>query len=119
MKHESVFISPLKRNISFVIGQCQSENFDVIDASAPDDLWFHAGGNESSCHVIAKISGDININKKDMRYIIKAGVVLCRQHTNRLKSAKNIDFIYTHVRNVAKTDVPGRVIAQHTKTIRL
>ena len=117
MKRESIFIAPLKRTISFLVGQCQSDNFAVIDAAAPDDLWFHAGGNESSCHVIAEIPGDID--KKDLRYIVKAGVVLCRQHTNRLKSAKNVEFIYTHVRNVAKTNIPGRVIAQNTKSIRL
>lgn len=117
MKHESVYISGLNASISFVIGQSAADNFAVIDAASPDDIWFHAGGNESSCHVIAEIPEVID--KKHLRYIVKAGAVLCRQHTNRLKSAKNVEFIYTQVRNVAKTAVPGSVIAQHTKSIRL
>jgi predicted ribosome quality control (RQC) complex YloA/Tae2 family protein len=117
MKHEYVFIAPLKRNISFIIGQCQSDNFAVIDAAAPDDLWFHAGGNEPSCHVIAQIPGDID--KKDLRYIVKAGAVLCRQYTNRLKSAQNVEFIYTQTQNITKTNIPGRVIAEKVKSIRL
>ena len=117
MKRESVYLSGMNASVSFVIGQCAADNFAAIDAASPDDIWFHAGGNESSCHVIAEISGVVD--KKQLHYIAKAGAVLCRQHTNRLKSAKNVEFIYTQVRNVAKTAIPGSVIATNTKSIRL
>ena len=117
MKRESVYISALNSSVSFVVGQSAADNFAVIDAASPDDMWFHAGGNESSCHVIAEISGVID--KKQLRYIVKAGAVLCRQHTNRLKSAKNVEIIYTQVRNVAKTTIPGSVIATNTKSVRI
>ena len=42
--------------------------------------------------------------------IIKKGALLCKENTNKLKSLSNHVFMYTYVKNVVKTNVPGTVI---------
>jgi predicted ribosome quality control (RQC) complex YloA/Tae2 family protein len=112
MKTENIFIQALKREIVFHIGKSQNKNFDVIDKVSNDDLWFHAK-DISSCHVVCEIPDDID--KKDLRYIIKMGALLCKNNTNKLKTLQNVRIIYTRIKNVTKTDVAGCVIAKDTK----
>jgi predicted ribosome quality control (RQC) complex YloA/Tae2 family protein len=114
MKTENVFIEPLKREIIYYIGKNQKENFEVIDKGTKNDLWFHAA-NESSCHVVCEVPDDID--KSDMRYIIKIGALLCKSNTNKLKSQKDVKFIYTKIENVFKTEVEGCVQIINDKSI--
>lgn len=114
MKTESIFIKEVKREVTYYIGKSQEENFSVIDKGNPDDLWFHAA-DISSCHVVCEVPDDIN--KKELRYIITTGALLCKNNTNKLKSIKNVNIIYTKISNVIKTDVPGCVLTNNTKTI--
>jgi predicted ribosome quality control (RQC) complex YloA/Tae2 family protein len=114
MKTESIFIKEVKREVTYYIGKNQEENFSVIDKGNPDDLWFHAE-DISSCHVVCEVPDDIN--KKELRYIITTGALLCKNNTNKLKSIKNVNIIYTKISNVVKTDVPGCVLTNNTKTI--
>jgi predicted ribosome quality control (RQC) complex YloA/Tae2 family protein len=114
MKTETIFIQALKREILFHIGKNQNENFKVIDMGSEDDLWFHAK-DESSCHVVCVIPDDID--KKELQYIIKAGALLCKSNTNKLKSLSNVIITYTQIKNITKTKTPGCVLTQNTKTI--
>lgn len=114
MKTENIFIQALKREISFYIGKNQSENFKVIDMGSEDDLWFHAK-DESSCHVVCEIPDDID--KKELKYIIKTGALLCKNNTNKLKSITNVPIIYTQIKNIEKTNIAGCVITKNTKTV--
>jgi predicted ribosome quality control (RQC) complex YloA/Tae2 family protein len=115
MKTEIIFVQSLKREIVFHIGKKQCENFEVINKGKPNDLWFHAS-NDSSCHVVCEIPDDIK-SKKDLQYIIKIGGLLCKNNTNKLKSLKNVEIIYTQIKNITKTDIPGCVTTQNTKII--
>jgi len=114
MKTETVFVQGVKREIIFHIGKNKDDNFEVIDNGNPDDIWFHAK-DISSCHVVCEVTEDIN--KKDLRYIIKAGALLCKNNTNKLKGQKNVEVIYTEIKNVTKTSIPGCVTTENTKTI--
>ena len=114
MKTENIFINALKREVTFYIGKNQNENFEVIDKGLENDLWFHAA-ELSSCHVVCQVPTDID--KKELRYIITTGALLCKNNTNKLKSMKNVNILYTKIINVIKTDVPGCVITKDTKTI--
>jgi predicted ribosome quality control (RQC) complex YloA/Tae2 family protein len=114
MKTENIFINGLKREIIFYIGKNQSENFEVIDKGTNDDLWFHAA-DISSCHVVCQVP--LDIDKKGLRYIITTGALLCKNNTNKLKTIKNVNILYTKIRNIVKTDVPGCVVTKDTKTI--
>jgi predicted ribosome quality control (RQC) complex YloA/Tae2 family protein len=114
MKTESILIQAIKREVIFYIGKKQSENFEVIDAGKEDDLWFHAK-NESSCHVVCELPEDIN--KKELKYIITAGALLCKNNTNKLKILQNVEIIYTQIKNITKTNVQGCVLTNNTKTV--
>jgi len=114
MKTETIMIQSIKREIVFHIGKNKNENFEVIDNATKNDLWFHAK-DISSCHVVCEIPDDIN--KKELSYIIKVGALLCKNNTNKLIGIKNVEIIYTKIENVTKTNIPGCVTTQHTKTI--
>jgi predicted ribosome quality control (RQC) complex YloA/Tae2 family protein len=115
---KEVFIPKLNLDITFVIGQNAAENFQIIDDSQPNDLWFHVT-EFPSCHVIAKINDIMDsINRKDIKYIVKQGAILCKQHS-KYKSVKNLDINYTEISNVQKTSVVGSVITSNTKNITI
>jgi predicted ribosome quality control (RQC) complex YloA/Tae2 family protein len=115
MKNETIWIPSIATDVEYVVGTSQKEHFDIIDESNPGDIWFHAK-HDSSCHVICRMPS-VGIDRKHLHSVIKAGALLCKQHTNKLKSTKNVAIIYTHIRNITKTDVAGRVIALETKDI--
>jgi predicted ribosome quality control (RQC) complex YloA/Tae2 family protein len=116
MKTQILFVQGLNRDITFYIGENQNENFDVIDSGKPDDIWFHAN-NISSCHVVAVLPEDIE--KKELRYIIKIGALLCKSNTNKLKSLHNVEIVYSQIKNVTKTLIPGRVEIINKKIIKI
>ena len=77
-------------------------------------MWFHAN-KISSCHVVAIIPKDIT--RKEIKYIIKAGAILCKKYTNKLKSLTNIEFVYTQIKNIEKTQYSGCVQIINEKKI--
>jgi len=95
MKTINRYIDAIKTNIEFRIGQNAQENFDLIDASRPEDIWFHINGQPSG-HVIASIPEDSNYDKKTIRRIVIQGGIICKQHS-RLKSEKDVHVIYSLV----------------------
>ena len=99
--------------ITFYIGKNAKDNFDILDISKSNDIWFHAK-DISSCHVVCELPEDID--KKEMRYIIKVGALLCKNNTNKLKGCKNVEVIYTEIKNVTKTSIPGCVTTTNIKT---
>jgi predicted ribosome quality control (RQC) complex YloA/Tae2 family protein len=107
------FITPSGAKI--IIGRNSSENeMLTFQIAKPNDLWFHAS-HDSSCHVVCEVPDDVE--KSDMRYIIKMGAVLCKNNTNKLKSQKNVEIIYTQIKNVTKTAIAGCVQTTNTKMI--
>jgi predicted ribosome quality control (RQC) complex YloA/Tae2 family protein len=114
MKNELIFIKGLNREIMFYIGKNKEENFDVIKKGTNNDLWFHAN-NISSCHVVAIIP--VDIERRDIRYIIKMGALLCKNNTNKIKNIKNIEILYTKIENIEMTDVQGKVITNKQNII--
>tara|TARA_B100000900_G_C20270121_1_gene589658 strand:+ start:203 stop:556 length:354 start_codon:yes stop_codon:yes gene_type:complete len=115
MKLETKYIASLNDTVEFKIGQNSQDNFDIIDSSNPNDIWFHLYG-ESSCHVIATINPEIKLDKKQKRQIITQGALLCKQNS-RHKSAKNVNIIYTEIKNIEKTETIGTVQVNEQKSI--
>ena len=113
MKKETVYFQEINKHIDFTIGKNDKDNFDIIDNANSNDIWFHLN-NYPSCHVIASIN-DI-IKKKDLRYIIKKGALLCKANS-KYKSDKDLSIIYTNIKNVKKTEKIGSVITTNTKII--
>jgi predicted ribosome quality control (RQC) complex YloA/Tae2 family protein len=118
MLTKEVFIPKLNLNITFVIGQNAAENFQIIDDSKENDLWFHVS-EFPSCHVIAKINDIItSIDRKDLKYVVKQGAIMCKQYS-KYKSTKNLEINYTEISNVEKTSVIGSVITINTKNVTI
>jgi predicted ribosome quality control (RQC) complex YloA/Tae2 family protein len=116
MKIETCFIQGLNKEVTFWIGTSKEDNDSMIDKASPQDIWFHAN-NISSCHVIYKILDNENISKKDIKYIIKKGALLCKTNTNKLKSESNIEFVYCPVKYLTKTDIVGCVSVSNGKYV--
>lgn len=116
MKTIEVFFKKLNREIIFHIGQNKNENFDVIDIGKQTDLWFHSNNNPS-CHVVAIIPE--YIEKKDLIQIIKTGALLCKSNTNKLKSMTNVEIIYSQIKHLRKTSIPGCVEILNKKIIKI
>jgi hypothetical protein len=52
-----------------------------------------------------------------MKYIIKAGALLCKKYTNKLKTLTKIEIIYTEIKNIEKTEYIGCVKIANQKKI--
>ena len=117
MKEISKNIHPLNETFVFQVGSNAQDNFAIIDKSNNHDLWFHIE-NESSCHVICSMPKEATYVKKQIRYIIKQGALICKQYS-RFKSMPKIDVVYTTIANITKTDTIGRVIVENGKTIAI
>lgn len=116
LKSETIYFPNLDQEITFYIGKNKHENFSVIDRGDPEDLWFHAK-NDSSCHVVAIIPEDEDYTSKELLTIIKRGALICKENTAKLAALSNVEIIYTKLKNVIKTEIPGCVETSNTKTI--
>lgn len=105
-------------NTKILIGENQNENDKIIDEGDFEDIWIHAS-DRPSCHVLIVTNDHTKYSKKDFTKIIKRGACLCKSNTNKLKTEKNVKFIYTKLKNINKTDVVGQVVTTNTKCIIL
>jgi len=112
---KTITIDKLNIDVEFVVGKNAKDNFENIDEASGHHIWFHTKGYSSS-HIIARLEYDFK--KKDLRYIVKQGAILCKHHS-KMASEKNVEIIYTRVEHVVKTDIPGSVIVSHEKTITI
>ena len=115
MKTQVIYFDNIKKEITYLIGENAADNFLVIDASDfKTDMWFHSKEG-SSCHVIAKIPGQLT--KKELMTICKKGGLLCKLNTPKLKKHSNVEIIYTKTCNITKTNTDGLVHTTNTKTL--
>lgn len=118
MRKITKYIDAIKGNIEFRVGKNAKENFDLIDDSGPDDLWFHIS-QESSCHVVATINSDDGrtYDKKILKKIAIQGAVICKQ-CSRYKSEMVVSVIWTSIKNVIKSETAiGSVSVDDYKVI--
>jgi hypothetical protein len=106
MKIIKQYIHSLNKEIDFVLAENIEENFDIIDAAKPEDLWFNVQGICPS-HLIANIGG-ITMDKKQLKQVIIHGAQLCKQKS-RYSYMANLAIIYTRVENLKKTPKMGYV----------
>ena len=91
---------------------------DIIEfAGKFDPQPFHIDDN-ASCHVIGSLPEDTIFSKKQLMYIIKQGAILCKQFS-KYKSHKNVSIVYTAIKNVTMTNIPGSVNIQSSKNISI
>ena len=112
---KTIKFNNLNLEVEFVIGKNAKENFDIIDDASGHHIWFHVKDSSSS-HVIARL--EENLKKKDLRYILKQGAILCKQYS-KMASAKNVEIIYSNVCNVTKTNIIGTVNVSNEKSLMI
>ena len=113
----NIYIPSLNKEVIFSIGKNAKNNFDIIDNSEDEDIWFHLNERPSR-HVVAHISKLGKLNKKQMHQVVKQGSLLCRRLSTRKRrhSSKREEVIYTQIKNVVKTNILGTVT---TKTYKI
>lgn len=131
MKHISKYIGSIKMDIEFRIGSNAHENFDLIDDSHPNDLWFHVSQSpyssrllrrpseyalsHSSCHVVAKIHDNV-YDKKQQHKIAIQGAILCKQFS-KYKSERSVSIMVAPIHCITKTKKIGCVTVDVYSTI--
>ena len=115
MRTITKYIESINDTIEYHVGQNAKDNFDIIDQSGPDDIWFHIN-QASSCHVVATIPSEKKYDNKQLKKIAIQGALLCKQNS-RYKSDPNISIMYTEIQHVEKTGTVGAVTVETYKTI--
>ena len=109
MKSDIIFIEENDKEYRVLIGQSAEENVKIIKTSKQNDIWFHLQST-SSPHIILQNGGD-PVPKRVLYQIGK------KIFENKKKALKNQGVIYTEVKNVKLTEVPGSVISKHVKVL--
>jgi predicted ribosome quality control (RQC) complex YloA/Tae2 family protein len=91
------------------VGKNKNHNFDLIDAAAATDLWFHVAGSPSA-HVILDTQGEPR--RAIPHAVLKHCARLCINTGH--KGHKGIPVIYTEIAKVEKTAVIGQVQVRGT-----
>lgn len=94
------------------IGRNAKNNWEIIDKSEKNDVWFHLA-NYPSSHIILKSNGS-KINKKAIKFC----AVKCKERS-KYKSEKDVKIIYTKIKNIVKGDDVGSVITSKTKVLTI
>ena len=139
MRKVTKYIEAIREYIEFRVGQNAKENFDLIDDSKADDIWFHisqipnsSGDRRSpyelvvrrlqaplpSCHVVASIPVDKNYDKHILKKIAVQGAVICKQFS-KYKSERVVHVMYTKIQYLTKSPTIGAVSVEEYKTIVL
>jgi predicted ribosome quality control (RQC) complex YloA/Tae2 family protein len=106
----------LSKDIVYRYGKNAIGNFTIIDMATPDDVWFHIS-NDSSAHVIACLPLE-KLDKKQKHQIIKQGALLCK-NISKYKNKKDVEIIYSKVRDIEKTETVGMVVVKNGKSIKI
>jgi hypothetical protein len=112
MKIIKKYIPSLKKEIEYIVGEIPQDNFDMIDKSHGDDIWFNVQGF-SVGNVVVNIYG-LNLTKKQLRQIILQGAILCKQQS-KYYFMSNLAVLYNNVNKLVKTDNIGVIISKHSK----
>lgn len=114
MKTHEHWIRGLNLQVTFYIGENREDNPTLLNVGKPTDYWFHAY-DQSSAHVVASVPE--GLTKRQLRYIVKTGAWLCKQHTPKLRSCNKVPFVYTLLHYVKPTDIAGTVTLDGFKVI--
>lgn len=113
MKSVELFVEENDKTYTVIIGTNKYENDQIIKDSDQNDIWFHLN-NMSGPHIILKNGGD----KIPKRYLNQIAI-LFQQLKLKSNLSNKYNVIYTTVKNVKLTNVPGQVTITNTKLIKI
>ena len=97
----------------FFIGQNAKENWNLIDNSKPDDMWFHLDDFPST-HVVVSQDSTLHSEIYYPNQIIALGSNYCKSHSKK-KNELKIKIVYTHIKNITKGKEVGSVFTSNEK----
>lgn len=110
-----LFDNKLNEELIYFVGESAQDNWDLIDASDPNDYWFHLKDHPSS-HIVLKTHRIKNYEKNISKQSILHCAAECKKRS-KLKDLKNISIIYTQIKNVTKADKIGSVYTKKTRIV--
>lgn len=102
--HDSIFI--------VLVGKNAQENWNIIEKSSQNDIWFHLGSELPSPHVVLQVPDNTKIPKM----IILQCANICKLNS-KYCNIKKVPIIYTQIKNIRKADKIGSVYTNKTTTI--
>ena len=110
------------QKVKIKYGKNAKENWNLIDKSSSDDLWFHIDDYPST-HVILEYDVDANeVGEDKLEEYIDTAIQLCVEKTPKIKSyvpkIKSVKVIYTKVENIKKGKSVGEVIILNDKFVK-
>lgn len=101
-------------NIEYTIkvGSNAKENWDLIDNSYPEDLWFHLDEYPSAHVVITQQTSQQVSNSDEIYYpnqIISIGSTYCKSYSKHGKNLHKAKIVYTQIKNLKKGKEIGSV----------
>lgn len=111
MKEHTLKDIKLDTEMTYFVGTNAQDNWDLISASNPNDIWFHLQ-NVSSCHVVLKM------NDLTLEQLSKQTILHCASKCKASKHANlNMNVIYTEIKNISKAQVVGSVYVKNERII--
>jgi predicted ribosome quality control (RQC) complex YloA/Tae2 family protein len=111
MKTIKVYDQNYNDELEIKIGENAQDNWNIIDISSQNDLWFHLD-NKPSPHVILIVPKKIKVHKQTILY---CGMI-CKNNS-KYNNNKNVSIIYTEIKNITKGEDIGSVITKKTNKI--
>lgn len=99
-----------------LIGENAKDNWNIIDISDGEDIWFHVDDYPSS-HVVLKMEENNNINTLLKQLIIECGQI--SKSRSKAKDLKKVNIIYTEIKNIKKGKTPGSVTTTNVRNIKI
>jgi predicted ribosome quality control (RQC) complex YloA/Tae2 family protein len=115
MKIQKIYDNCINEELIIIIGTSALENWKIIDESDENDIWFHLD-NYPSSHVILKTNNK-TLESLNKQTLIHCGSI-CKKHS-KYSNIKNIDVIYTLIKNITKSTEIGSVNTKLTKKIKI
>ncbi len=99
------------------VGTNSKENWEIIDGSGPDDLWFHVEDLPSG-HVIIReqFNKSCNFDPIYPNQIISIAANLCKCQS-KYKDRTKLKIIYTQISNIKKGKEIGSVLVSKSQYI--
>lgn len=118
MKTLTIYDDKLEKELLVTYGENAQDNWDILDKSNPQDIWFHLEGHPSS-HIILSLPEEkksklnkLKINKKTIYFCAS----LCKSKS-KFSNYSKISVIYTQCQYVKKGTIPGQVLANRVTKI--
>jgi predicted ribosome quality control (RQC) complex YloA/Tae2 family protein len=114
MKQLSLYDNKLELSLNYYIGENAKENWELIDKSKQNDVWFHVKDHPSA-HVVLDMPENTKIKEISKQSLIHCAAE-CKQHS-KLSNNQKLKIIYTEIKHVSKAEEVGSVNIKKEKIL--